>query len=126
MTTTTKKKPRRGRPMVYDLGKYEVTYNTGAWSYCTANQQHYPSKVYAKGEIEEDNLPHCHCGARQAFGYPASVVRILDTVKVPGLEGLGIGGFRHVEHVERRSFKLKRQQLAYVQRMVKKYENRKR
>lgn len=124
MATRTKHRPL---PRVWDNGKYEVGFNPGCWAYCTASSDHHPQPQYMKGERDEADLPPCNCGAPQKFGYPAWVTKIVKTVSFGDerlARDLGIGGFRHVERVEMRHFKLKRQAEAWTDRMIEKYRKK--
>jgi hypothetical protein len=125
---TTTKRRNRGSVRRYDLGRYEVGYNTAPYSYCTKSMSHHQTVSFVKGDRDESALPPCHCGAPMKFGYPAWVTRILSVSKLPKefAEVFGASSMRHTEQVERRYFRLARQQRAFVDRMVVKYRNRKR
>lgn len=104
----------RGTVYEQDLGSYLIVWNTLAWSTCTADDKHHPTKTYPKGAMPEEDLPLCHCGARQVYRWKASVQQKLGM----------LGPFQQVKHVEQRSFKLRRQRTAWIDRMATKYGSR--
>lgn len=134
MTTskpTVKLRPRKSSGTLYETtlhgGRIEIQRNTVRWAYCTKSAEHYPKVSYTADQLDEIDLPNCHCGAPMKFGYPVSVTRIDRTTTFDDrmARDLGIGGFRHVTSLERRFYRTRKAALNAVDRFTKKYSAKK-